>query len=177
MGQFMCVGVCRKITIYKDDLKNGASLDKADEPLNKEVNLSLYDKFEDDETATWIIKKDLLEEGLVDFIKAQLEIYDPEQDFSSLYDAIRKAKTYDKIIEMAEATYGEHFQKAKYTHSWIDLGGFDSTKVHYTLIVFLVAGKIFMECYSRIFNYFGKMIALQKDKFPIAETVKIMIEG
>ncbi|NIM14914.1 MAG: hypothetical protein GTO45_23360 [Candidatus Aminicenantes bacterium] len=177
MGQFMCVGVCRKITIYKEDLKHGASLDRADEALKKEVNLSLYDKIEDDESVSWIIKKELIEDGLVDFIKAQLEIFEPEEDFSYLYDAIRKAKTYDKIVEMVESKYDEHLQKSNYTDKWIDLGGFDSTKVCFDLIVFLVAGKIFMECYSRIFNYFEKMIGLQKDKFPLAETVKVMIEG
>lgn len=176
MGQFMCVGVCRKITIYKEDLKHGASLDRADEAFKKEVNLSLYDKLEDDESVTWTIKKELIEDGTVDFLKTQLDIFEPGEDCSYLYDAIRKAKTYDKIVELAEVKYDEHFQKSNYTYKYVDLGGFDSTKACFDLIIFLIAGKIQMECYSRIFNYFEKMIGLQKDRFPLAETVKVMID-
>lgn len=175
MGQYLCVGICRNITIYKEELKGATAPDIATKTLQENFDLDLYDKSEDDTSLSWNIKKDVLENGLLDFLKAQLEICCGDKDNSDLYELIRQAKTYENIIARAKDKCDEHFQEEYFSQREINLGFGRWGKVHYEIIVFLIAGKIMMESYGGLFNYFEKMICLQKDKYPLAGSVKIFI--
>lgn len=177
MGQFLCVGICRKITIGKKNLKMESDQENFVKALGERFDLNLYDSSEDEMELRWDIKRDVLENGLLDFLKAQFESCCNEVEYLDLLETLRSAKTYENIIALAEDKYDEKFQEDYTTEFDIELGFGRSVGVNYAIIIYLLQGKIMMESYHTIFKYFDRMIRLQKGKYPIAGAVKVFIAG
>ncbi len=111
MGTYLCTGICTKIQISKNDIETKKlTLKEIIKELHKEIDLELFDEKEDEKTIYWSIKKEYIEHGLIDFLKSQYEIYDKKEDYSEYYREIEKAKTYGKILELAQKPLGQNFQ-------------------------------------------------------------------
>ncbi len=176
MGTYLCAGICTKIQIVKKDMTSKKiTLEEIIEDLQREIELGLFDKEEDEDTIYWSIKRKYIEYGLIDFLKSQYEIYNKKGDYSEYYREIEKAKTYEKILELAKKPSGQYFHRLQRPVDLRINKRWQHINVYYDLIVFLMEGKILMECYEYIFHYFEYMIRLQKDKYPITGAVKIVI--
>jgi len=176
MGTYLCAGICTKIQIVKKDMTSKKiTLEEIIEDLQREIELGLFDKEEDEDTIYWSIKRKYIEYGLIDFLKSQYEIYNKKGDYYEYYREIEKAKTFGKILKLAKKPLGQNFHSLhRPSYLMIDRNWKD-INVYYDIIVFFMDGKIIMECYRDIFHYFEHMIRLQKDKYPVAGAVKVVI--
>lgn len=177
MGTYLCTGICTKIQIEKKHIESKkVTMEEIVKELQTEIDIELFDNVEDEEgIICWSIKKKYIENGLIDFLRSQYEIYDKGNDYSKYYREIEKAKTYENILKLAKKPLGPYFQHLQRPSDLSIDKGWKYIDIYYDIIVFFLDGKIIMECYGDIFHYFEYMIRLQKDKYPIAGAVKIVI--
>lgn len=191
MGMYLATGIVKEIYIYKGDIDfDVINIEDIIESLGHEINLDRYIFNEDERYISWTIQPEMLEGNLPTFLEKQYEMYEnsitphakSKDNFNLMIEAVREAKTGDNILELADQKKFPQFQSLEYIMEYIDVKKLNSPfssslRINYELISFFLDGKISMECYSNIFRYFEKNIHMQKDKYPIAECVKVKIQG
>ena len=183
MGTYLATGIVRSMSIAKRSMNNNFDLrlDNVLVQLRKEVNLDYYSFSEDDEGYYWKINPSILEGNLVEFLEEQFLMYEDTKDpyLQEAIDKIKEAKTGEQIIQLAEDRSLSRFQLVDNLDAHMrvvsDKGFNTYVLVYYKLIAFFLDGKILMECWNNILRYFGRNIRLQREKYPIADCVKVMI--
>jgi len=134
---------------------------------------------EDDNQVSWKIKPQTLEGNFVEFVENQYNLYGTASDWQEEVMAIRNANDGQKRLELAAAKEFENFQLITHIFDFIRMSDTfrTSVDVNYHLIALFIDGKIIMECYKNILNYFVRNIRLLNREYPIAECCKVMITG
>ncbi|HQS83957.1 MAG: hypothetical protein B7Y25_06060 [Alphaproteobacteria bacterium 16-39-46] len=182
MGTYLATGIVQQIVIPKEKpLRYDISVEMIIEGLRKELDINCYQYSEDADDYIWKINPKVLECNLGDFLEAQFQMY-TKKECPYMKETIVKVKestTGDQLLELAEQSEVINFQVVDCLYNHINIvrpDGFDFNIVaHYKLISFFLDGKIIMECYGNIFNYFEKNIRLQRAQYPIVDCVKVMI--
>lgn len=179
MGAYLVTGIVQKIIFRKQEYTNNTTAILT--ALEKEIDLKYYNFATEESIVLWEIKPEMLESNLSEFIKEQFRFYNPQENIDDTIKSLQEAKTSSNIIKLAE---NERLYDFRMLHpinhylSIINSNGFTSDiDVRYQMIAFFIDGKIIMECYKYILNYFERIIRLQNEKYPIANCVKVMITG
>jgi len=186
MGTYLMVGIASKIQMSKKE-QYGKSVTRKqlEVAIGKKININKFTYLETNDDHNWEIKDEALD-NVGPFLSAQLEMYNEQAKLLPALDEIYKLngkqlKEYlNKLgkYDHAELTKSVYFH---YETLWdyetvIDDESWDRTvEGAYELIRLFMDGKIIMECYNHMFHYFERTIALQKDKYPIADCVRVMI--
>lgn len=178
MGTVLCVGICRKFSISKEDMnRKKFSLDDIEKALSADFDLDMFVRSEDERAIRWKLKDEFLcGSDLVKFLKSQYELYDESEDYSQYYDTIGTVNGYEALEELANEQSGPHFQKLDgYCFEHLKVSRFESIMVYYNLFAFIAVGKIFMEQYSLMMRYFERLIRNSHAQHPVAKAVKVLI--
>ena len=182
MGMYLFTGIVQHIFVNRETtLKSGLTLDNLTAELRQSVNIAYFDFSEDQEYYYWHLKPTVLEGNLAEFLEMQYRMYEGEidQEEQTVLERVRLAKNGDEIITLASSKELTQFKLVTNITDCLRIkrdNGFDAhAKVRYHLMAFFMDGKIIMECYDNILNYFEKNIRLQKMQYPIAECVRVMI--
>jgi len=147
--------------------------------LSKKMNLSIYNIEESENYVYLKLKKEILEENIISFIKEQFKKIDSSWA-KKYYDEICKleVKKYDELMEIAKEKSITPFQYSE--------GSIYSNDVSYLIdgnnyccadvISYFSEGKVIMECYSCLFEYFRETIIESTDN-PIKDAFVITITG
>lgn len=178
MGQYLQGGICYKICISKEAIeRQNISYDAVLEGLSKKVDLDLYDITEIDMGYNFTLKEELFKkEEFIGFLKEQYKLLGVKEDRTlKIISKLETLNTFQEIIELANEKCHENFQYADivepiYCGVWKK-----SVRVRYELILFMVEGKIFMECYSDFLRYLENLI--KKDNiYPISKAISLFIQ-
>jgi hypothetical protein len=181
MGTYLFNGIVRNITTRKSEVKQKhIAIATVTEALRKELNIDYYNHTEDSNYHYWNIKPEMLTNNLTAFLDAQFQMYRDKKDkeMQEVINKITSMKTAEEIIALADAKIFSYFQSIDAsTHIKVmrDNGFSELILVQYSLISYFMDGKIIMECYKDIFKYFETNIRSQRDKYPIVDCIKIMI--
>jgi hypothetical protein len=187
MGAYLITGVVQNIIVYKKQLVDyDVTIDKIIAKLREEVNIDYYSYREDSNGYYWQIDPKMLEDNFVEFLETQFQIY-RNKTSSSLKDQgieeaigkVKEAKTGNELIELAASISLQYFQLVNYANKYISVLHNNNFKldilVNLHLIAFFIDGKIIMECYYDILRYFSRNIHLQREKYPVADCVIVLI--
>ena len=182
MGTYLATGIVEEIAIDKRRIKYpDITVDKITDKLKEELNLDCYDFSEDLEGYYWKIKPEILESNLAEFLSTQFKMYQNKPDTHTLdvINKLGKAVGTEEIIKLAKSNSLINFQ---WVHQIIEYmrvirdNGFDEyIMIFYDLIAYFMDGKIITEGLGNSLRYFEANIRLQKDKYPIADCVKVMV--
>jgi hypothetical protein len=182
MGTYLATGIVQEISIDKRMIKYpDITVDKITNILQDEVNLDYYDFSEDLEGYYWKIKPKLLESNLADFLSTQFKMYQskPSSRMLDVIDQLGKVASGEEIIKLAKSKSLINFQSVHQIIEYINVirdNGFNEyVMVYYDLIAYFMDGKIITEGLGNSLNYFEANIGLQKDKYPVATCVKVMV--
>ncbi|WP_342269492.1 hypothetical protein [Rickettsia endosymbiont of Orchestes rusci] len=187
MGAYLTTGVVQNIIIYKKQLVNyDITIDKIIAKLREEVNIDYYSYSEDSNGYYWHIDPKMLEGNFVEFLETQFQMYSNKTSSSRKYqeieeaiDKVKEAKTGNELIELAASISLQYFQLVDYTNKYISVLHNNNFKldilVNFHLIAFFIDGKIIMECYYDILRYFSQNIHLQREKYPVADCIIVLI--
>ncbi len=178
MGRYLVTGIIQNITIRKNAVSRHTTIDVVVEKIKKEhnINFSCYNYSEDTENYYWKIQPRMLEGNFVDFLEAQASMYDYDELRQKTINIIRAVQTGDQLIALAAEKELIRFQLVDDLSEYVTIN-YQHIKIEYEMICFFSDGKILMECYSNIFNYFENIIRLQRSKYPVVDCVKIMISS
>ena len=182
MGTYLATGIVQEIAIDKKRISySDITVDKITDKIKDEVNLACYNFREDLEGYYWQIKPELLENNLVEFLSTQFKMYQssPDTYLLKVIDQLGKTSGSEEIIKLAESNTLVHFNSAhqiiEYVSVLRDNGFKEHVMLFYNLIAYFLDGKIITEGLGNSLRYFEANIRLQKDKYPVADCVKVMI--
>ena len=182
MGTYLATGIVQGISIDKGQIKYpDISIDNITKKLKEEINLACYDYSEDSKGYYWKINPKMLEGNLAEFIETQFQMYQSKIDdrMKDVVSLLKKTASGDEVIKLAIDEHLINFQYLHQLETYIRVirdNGFDEhIMVSYELIAYFLDGKIITEGLGNSLNYFESNIRLQKDKYPVAECVKVMV--
>ena len=182
MGTYLATGIVQEIVIDKRRIKYpDITVDKITDKLKDELNLDCYDFSEDLEGYYWKIKPEILENDLAEFLSTQFKMYQnkPDTHMLDVIDQLGKVLGSEEIIKLAKSKSLINFQSVHQIIEYIRVirdNGFDEhVMIFYDLIAYFMDGKIITEGLGNSLRYFEANIGLQKDKYPVATCVKVMV--
>jgi hypothetical protein len=182
MGTYLATGIVQEIFIDKRQIKYpDISIDNITRRLKEEINLACYDYSEDSEGYYWKITPKMLEGNLAEFINTQFKMYQSKinANMQDVVSQLRKTTSFDEVIKLVADKNLTNFQCLHQLETYVRVirdNGFDEhIMISYKLIAYFVDGKIITEGLGNSLKYFESNIRLQKDKYPIADCIKVMI--
>ena len=183
MGTYLATGIVQEITIDKRQIKYpDISIDNITRRLKEELNLACYDYSEDIEGYYWKIKPKMLEGNLAEFINTQFQMYQSKinGNMQDVVTQLRKTTNGDEVIKLATNKPLINFHHVdqlieQYVRVIRDNGFDEHVMICYKLIAYFIDGKIIIEGLGNSLRYFESNIRLQKDKYPIADCIKVMV--
>lgn len=178
MGQYIQAGICNRIKVSKREMEeNRVNFEEFKEGLAKEISLDLYEIEEVESGYIFSLKNDVLANGdLEKFLSEQYELLNIAKDRAKkIIDSLKGLSRADDIIELAERKKFENFQYISIYDNIYCTMWEHRVMVEYELMIFMLEGKIMMECYRRFLRYIEKLI--KKDNpYVISKTVKVLIQ-
>jgi hypothetical protein len=180
MGTYIQVGVCIEVSISKLALAR-AQITKEDAARRlpgELLDLTNFILNEDEDAIRWTLPKEIVEEGLIPFLRAQYALFRDHapKEPEDILGRIAKAGSYERIVALARTRSMPAFQ-ASTMGGLLSLGLLrDRLPVRGDMLVYVVAGKALIEDYAQFFAYVEELIHTQKDRFPLAAAVKVFLE-
>ena len=145
----------------------------------KTIDLNIYNNpLENEKYLLLETKREFMEKYAIKFIEEQLEIAlenTSEEDKSLIKEL--KDKKYDELMEFAEEKQYQNFQLIEGNIYSNDISYIaNKLTIFADIIVYMIDGKILMECYADMFRYLRNLI-LKNSNNPIKTSAVISIIG
>ena len=149
------------------------------EKIKKTIDLNIYNNpLENEKYLLLEMKREFMEKYAIKFIEEQLEIAlenTSEEDKSLIKEL--KDKKYDELMEFAEEKQYQNFQLIEGNIYSNDISYIaNKLTIFADIIVYMIDGKILMECYTDMFRYLRNLI-LKNSNNPIKTSAVISIIG
>lgn len=181
MGQYIHVGLCTRMTVSPAALSRSSpaiTIDEVERGLSAHpVDLSLFVRSEDEAQIQWVLRDEVLDAGLVPFLKDQFLMMPRGQspERSALLDRLGSQRGLDATLRFIEDEGGYILHRLRTTEV-VTAGKWRSfVKVEFEQISYLMEGKALLECYDDLFHYLGRVLALQSAQHPIAGAASLHI--
>ena len=157
MGTFLCCGIAKTIIVKKERYTREEILEK----IKKTIDLNIYNNpLENEKYLLLEMKREFMEKYAIKFIEEQLEIAlenTSEEDKSLIKEL--KDKKYDELMEFAEEKQYQNFQLIEGNIYSNDISYIANKLIIFAdIIVYMIDGKILMECYADMFRYLRNLI-------------------
>ncbi len=180
MGQFLAIGLAIKISVAKRDVnKAQLNMEELQEVMRQEIHYipEIYVVSADDDSYCFTLKKDILYDQLIPFLKSIYPLlYDDPVFYNSIISRLGETPP-SGWLEWAAEKPGEAFQFEEY-------GTCDSVERNYTRIsvcydclLLSMEGKIMMEVFGRQFKFFKYTMMQTFRQFAIAGALRTYITG
>lgn len=184
MGRYLTIGIATNLNFKKKEAESVfESVQEAIEYVEDNYAPSdAYDRTENEEYVSFTIKDKLLETELIDFLYDFYSVrLSHENGFGERDDIISKLKevhTAEEIMALAEKRCWEHFQEDSYWDSiCIKHKAWNSLYASVKGIDLSIDGKILMECYESLFEFFTLLMKEKFSKYSISKTLRVTISG
>ena len=175
MGAYLHIGLRARLSVGKTS--KSAQDGNLKRLLGDEIDLSLYDEQETPDSLIWSLKSGLIEQELVPFLRKQFSL------IPSPYEAISREKMLTELqavktlqdLEDWYAAGGSSVGRWNPYDSFTIDEGRDYHHVSVATFVYSSEGKISMEEWGSIFDYFERLIALSNPEFLIAKAASVSI--
>jgi len=178
MGQYIQAGICYRVKVSRAEMERSkVSYEEIIEGLAKEIPIDLYEMNESESGYIFLLKDEILENGnLQEFLIEQYEALNVDEDETR--DIIGKLKELSKVVDIIDLAKEKRYQNFQYSSvcEYIDCTIWRCrVMVEYESIIFMIEGKIIMECYRNFLRYIENLIK-KSNVHRISEAVKVFIE-
>ncbi|MFD0717446.1 hypothetical protein [Paenibacillus sp. GCM10027626] len=178
MGKYIQLGICHRITVYKEELEE-LKLTESDltKKLNESMDMSLFTCNDDGNQLCYSLQDEVLMEQLPDFLRSQYSLYpakEAEEAFRSVLLKISQKESAAEIIELANEKSSAYFQSS-HVYNFIETAFRKRLRIDLSLMLLFVEGKIIMECYTDFLRYLENLVR-SNSKLPIAGAFRAVIE-
>lgn len=177
MGTYLVNGIVKNIYVRKGS--KAPAKESFETFFKQEINLDYYNYSEDPKSYSWTIKGEMFNSNFLEFLEEQFQLYYNEKESAkNVIEELKKTKSAQEIIELSDSRSLPNFQSVDasgYFRLKNTEGAYSGVSANYSLMGYFLDGKILMESYGHVFNYFETLIRLQRNKYPIVDCVKVMI--
>ncbi len=180
MGRYVNMGICHQIEINKGAIVNLKITDQELlEFLNNEMDLKLYDRFEQDEKIIFKIKENIILDQLHDFLKFQFSLYDRKGDYKEEFDSVLRSLSHtlslQEIVAMVEKRSVPFFRGNKVDHV-IPVSYSRTLRIQLTMIVIFMEGKIQMEGYRSFLKFIEVTVREACNQWSVSGAFRCLID-
>ncbi|MBC7569164.1 MAG: hypothetical protein H7319_05460 [Spirosoma sp.] len=175
MGAYLNIGLRARLSVTKTS--DSAQTDNLRKLLSDEIDLFIYDEVETPNQLIWSLKASLVEQELVPFLKKQFDLIPNPNKIADREEMLTELQTV-KTLQDLEDWYDTN---ESYVGRWNPHDSFtihEGRSYHHVSVatfVFLSAGKISMEGWGSIFDYFERLITVSNPEFLIAKAAAVSI--
>lgn len=182
MGQYLIIGLKLEACVYKDRINKHVSerRTKADILAELEDTLRLgseYDRKEEEDRYTYSLKQEICDKELLPFLKHFYDLrYNGANRESDVVLEKLSALSPQERLNLLELKQFECFQEDEKTHyCYLDNCGWFEIPVYTRKILLSMDGKIIMEYYNGILDFFRRCITKQLEDFRLAKALDVYL--
>lgn len=180
MGQFLAVGLSTAFSVPKESVSDMTSLENAIRSSPR-LDTQLYDRQETSQSYRWTLRPEVLESQLLPFLA---DFYPAYYQSTAYYEAVRENiedKKAAEILSYAERKPEEAFQRDDYAMP-ARVAPPDSPlakplRLARNFILLAMEGKIVMESYHTMFDFFTDSIQRRFSEHELARALQVYITG
>lgn len=186
MGQFLAIGLRISATVSKKDVEKRLDKEKSvDDTLGlieKRYGLTdIYERKEKDEYYIYSLKKDVLDKEYVPFIEKFYSLRyqgGDHLDNVAAVDELKKLPDTSARLALLEKKSFQTYQEGDdidyfYPVQWRS----SEIRIYSHNAILSLDGKIIMECYGSLFDFFRRSIMAQMPEFELAKALTVWIDG
>ena len=182
MGQYLAVGLRLKASVRKDKQLDSKSVGEILGKVEDKYNLSeIYERREEETYYEYSIKKEVLDKELVPLIEkfyALRYTKDERTDAADVIEALKALPDTSARLELLnERRYQTYQAGDDMDYFYIDAFPPMKIRVCSDNAILSIDGKIAMECYGSLFDFFGRCIAAQLQEFALSRALTVWIDG
>lgn len=183
MGCFLAIGLRLTAAIRKKDIdhrQDGVTLEDVLDRVANECHLgSIYDMKEEDGYFVYTVKKEILDEELMPFLKKfySLRYLDDQADSSYVLEDLEKLPDMTSRLAILENKSYQTYQEGDEFCYYRIKGLWDDVRLSCHNAILSIDGKIIMECYNDVFKFFRRCIIAQMPEFKLSQALSVWIDG
>lgn len=180
----MAIGLRLTAAIRKKDIDNRHDGVTVEEVLNEIASKcclgDIYDMTEEDDYIVYTMKKEILDEELMPFLKKfySLRYAEGAKAESSyvLEDLEKLPDTATRLTVLEKKCYQSYQEGDEFVYYGIK-GLWDDVRLSCHNAILSIDGKIIMECYNDVFNFFRRCIVAQMPEYKLSQALSVWIDG
>ena len=186
MGQFLAIGIATEFTVSKEKAEKGKiTLEDVLQKMRQSIHFTpeIYDFAEENGHWKWTLKKQVWETGLLDFLKEIYPLLYADKSSADYEDVLKKLaeKPPASWLKVAEDKSFESFQLDEYGESerlYFNEKPFQpKITVGFDSVALAMEGKISMETYGALFNFFVCCVQKSFPAFQLSKAIRVYITG
>ena len=182
MGRYLIIGLKLEACVYKDRINKYVSERRTKTDILAELENTFrlgseYDRKEEEDCYTYSLKQEICDKELLSFLKRFYDLrYIGENRESDTVMEKLSALSPQERLNLLEQKRFECFQEDEKTHyCYLDNCGWFEIPVYTRKIVLSMDGKIIMECYNEILDFFRRCIAKQLEDFRLTKALDVYL--
>lgn len=184
MGRFLSIGLRLNASVKKSDVERlkwlELPLEETLARLEQEHNLSeIFDREERDGYYLYTLKRELLDRELLPFLEKfyALRYADNSHNYSKALDFLKNQPDTASRLAVLDHREFQCFQAGDSEDYFSPTqNGMDDIRINGYNILLSIDGKIIMECYVSVFNFFRRCIAAQLSEFKLSKALHVWLE-
>ena len=185
MGQYLAIGLRIRAAISKKDvekhLKNEKSADDILRQIEKEYRLEdIYERKENDDYYVYSLKNDILDKEYVPCIEKFYALRYEGYSHANA-DVIEKLKELPdmsaRLALLEDRSFQDYQEGDNVDYFYPDRWSSSAIRINNYNAILSIDGKIIMEYYESVFNFFRRCIAAQMYEFELAKALMVWIDG
>lgn len=185
MGRFLAIGLQLKLAVKKTDVAkclNDCSLEDAFKQIEEKCNLkNIFDREESENYYEYHIKKEVLDKELIPFLEKFYSIRYSADSAADSKDALNALKAIDNTEDRLNLLHERCFQTYQdgENFDYCQIGKWPCNEIRFSSnnAILSLDGKIMMECYGDVFDFFRRCIIAQMAEFKLAQALTVWIDG
>lgn len=183
MGRFLTIGLTTGLYFKSEEAEKAfGDVHKAIEYVEQNYAPGdLYEVLDFEKIIYFKLKDKVLETELIDFLTdfyAERLANSTYKEQDDILPSLSKVKTAKEFIAVAREKRWEHYQlDPDWDYIYVDLGHWKEMRLYAEGIDLSLDGKIIMECYYEILNYFTFVLRERYKKYALSNTLRVTITG
>lgn len=182
MGQYLAVGLRLKASVRKEKQLDGKSVEEILGKVEDKYNLSeIYERREEETYYEYSIKKEVLDKELVPLIEkfyALRYTKDERTDAADVIEALKALPDTSARLELLNERRFQTYQAGDdMDYFYIDVFPPMEIRVCSNNAILSIDGKIAMDCYGRVLDFFSRCIAAQLQDLALSKALTVWIDG
>ena len=182
MGQYLAVGLRLKASVRKEKQLDGKSVGEILGKVEDKYNLSeIYERREEETYYEYSIKKEVLDKELVPLIEkfyALRYTKDERTDAAGVIETLKALPDTSARLELLNDRRYQTYQAGD-AMDYFYIDAFPPMKIRVCSdnAILSIDGKIAMECYGSLLDFFSRCIAAQLQDFALSKALTVWIDG
>ena len=185
MGQYLAIGLKIKTAIGKKEVSkhlDEMQLEDIFKEIEKDYHLEdIYVRQETEDYYVYSLDEKLLDKELIPFLEKFYHLRYEDGDDYDAPDVIEELKkipdTSSRIAILGEKRFQTYQIGDDYDYHRVGGSWNYKVPIYNTNAILSLDGKILMECYGGVFNFFRKCIIAQMSDFKLSKALSIWIDG